>query len=175
MRSSRLLTTTAVPPAVFFVFVNPTTTQKPMNSTSTNTVLAPSPWSAPIAICTTSPVIPPPPTPGDPPARRSTRGHVGPLPSRRVRPCDAAEPRPRGAAGHPCATAWPAGPRRRRTGTDFRSAAAARVEPSAARSAGLRRAEGSCRPCPEYSLTCGQDGLEGRDAHLAYPAPPAFL
>ena len=43
MRSSRLLTTAARPPAVFFVLVNPKTTQKPMNSASTNTVLAPSP------------------------------------------------------------------------------------------------------------------------------------
>src|SRR6266498_5165817 len=46
--------TRALPPAVRLVLVKPTSTQKPMNRTSTNTVLAPSPWSAPRAICITS-------------------------------------------------------------------------------------------------------------------------
>jgi hypothetical protein len=45
MRSSRALDHHSGTAGGFLVFVNPTTTQKPMNSTSTNTVLAPSPWS----------------------------------------------------------------------------------------------------------------------------------
>src|SRR5437899_1615225 len=56
IRSSRLLITTARPPAVFFVFVKPRRTQKPMKSASTKTVLDASPSRVPIAICSASPI-----------------------------------------------------------------------------------------------------------------------
>src|SRR5262245_34161522 len=127
-RSSRLLTTGAAPPAVFFVFVKPSRTQKPMKSASTKAVLTAGPFKTSQTVHTISQLLTPaPPAAASRPARRNTQGRAALLPSRLARPCVefAAHPR-RGVGAHHAATAWRATRRRPRTGIGCRSAAPAR-------------------------------------------------
>src|SRR5262245_32278970 len=127
-RSSRLLTTGVAPPAVFFVFVKPSRTQKPMKSASTKAVLTAGPFTTSQTVHTISQrLTPAPPAAVWRPARRNTRGRAALLPSRLARPCaDCAAPLLRGVDAHHAATAWRATQRRPRTGIGCRSAAPAR-------------------------------------------------
>src|SRR6185436_17754649 len=119
--SSRLLTTRALP-AVRFVLVKPKSTQKPMKSTSTKTVLERSPWSVPITICTASVMPALLSALVEDRALDSRPARAGLLPWRDARAYGAAAclDRLRNARARHVAAVWLAAPRHRRTRNDFR-------------------------------------------------------